>query len=164
MGEIAPKPKLSLLGYSKREINSYIADLVSKTDNEILEKNNEIKVLSDNLNELTEENRTLRARVKELELEKSYISNAIIKAEQEASKIMENATFEAERKKKELLKDLEIDEKKLSDLQNEFQARKEEILRFIFESGEKVKELTNSLLEEFEEKLNEAEEIIRKFN
>jgi|GEM_PF-731896 len=164
MGENAPKFKSSFFGYSKKDVNSYIVDLIAKTDKEIMAKENELKVINENLNQISEENRSLKARVRELEQEKHYISNAIIKAEQEAAKILENAAIEAEKKKQQLLSEIENEEKRLLALQEEFAKRKEELLKQLTQSADSVRNLSNSLMNEFEQLIQSAEERIKNIN
>ena len=99
--------KTRLFGYSKKGVTSYVDTLVTQYEKKLQEYSDETDKFKKENKTLMEENQELFARITELEREREYISRAVIAAEQQAQKIIEDANQAAEKMKNETYADLE---------------------------------------------------------
>lgn len=129
--------KTTLFGYGKKQVNKYINDV--KEDYE-----HELKKKKDRMLELDEENRVLKAKLKEYEARiasyeerEAFISKALVKAEEKAQAIIE------EGQKKAAAEMYKIEEEK-----NKWRVREKEIRRQLLEFEKEVYNLMESFYSE----------------
>lgn len=94
--------KRSLFGLSGKDIYKYLDEVSRRTAQELKNKDEALEELGEMKIKLEGENRALAERVKALEEERGYISSAIVRAENEAANILDNATQEAQIRKNQL--------------------------------------------------------------
>ena len=85
----------SLFGFKKEDVNTYIVSLSQKYAAQIEE-------LTHKNNELTKKNNELSKRVADLEHERAFISDTLLKAKRQGEAIIEDAEAEARRRQAEL--------------------------------------------------------------
>ncbi len=81
--------------YSEKSVRALVARLKEEYDGVV-------RAQKEAVSELKEENRTLRARLIELEGERGNVSSAMLRAEQEGERIRKESALEAEQERKEL--------------------------------------------------------------
>lgn len=90
------KLKKSLFGFKKRSVLSYI-DMVSKNvDDKLFMKDNEIKKLKKNIEDLKEQIKSLNGEIDSFKEEKNKLSQMYIHAEETSDKIIKEAEQKAE--------------------------------------------------------------------
>lgn len=81
--------------YSEKSVRALVARLKEEYDGVV-------RAQKEAVSELKEENRTLRARLIELEGERGNVSSAMLRAEAEGERIRKESALEAEQERKEL--------------------------------------------------------------
>ena len=134
--------KSGLFGFKKKSVNQYINDLAQNYANEISQKDEQIA-------QLTKENGNLKGRLDELEgrtrsmeSERDYIANAIIQAEQEAQRMMENAKKSVEERRKELEAEMTEDMRRSEEIKQHLASLRQDAIAVMREYEEKLGQLT----------------------
>jgi len=129
--------KTALLGYGKKQVDDYLANFKEDYEQELSRK-------KDRMLQLDEENRVLKAKLKEYEEklssykeQEAFISKALVKAEQKAQAIIE------EGQRRAMAEKYKIEEEK-----NKWKTREKEIRRQLMEFEKEVYELMETFYSE----------------
>ena len=143
------KFKRTLLGIKKKSVMSYINSVSKSLEDKLFKKDTEISSLKKEIEKLTENNEKLEKIIAGFEAEKEKISEAIMKADESAKKIVS----EAEEKSKEILINLEREKDKInSEFESRITAKKAELSSY--------KSEINYLREKVKLTLNKFDEIL----
>lgn len=96
----------SFFGYKKSDVLQYIESISERIKKDRAQKEEELGELKDKIEELNTEIAQMRKTIDAFELEKAHISTAIVKAEYQAQKIIEEAVCEANDRKNKLSEEL----------------------------------------------------------
>ena len=94
---------VGLLGYNKKDVYDFIDKLAKDFEEQIRKKDEELNNLKNQNKYLIGQTEELNNKIKLVESDRTYIADAIIKAEEKAKSIVEEAICEAEDKKMELM-------------------------------------------------------------
>ena len=115
-------------GFKKADVNTYIEKILREFDDKLKEKEDEIA-------QLRNQNKDIKARYDELlnnanqvAEDRVKISEVLIKAQEQAGLIVENARNEAIDEKRQLEQTIEKDKEKLVDIRQDIKALKNEIV------------------------------------
>ena len=118
------KLRKRLFGYRKKDVNAYIAELVSKYEKEISVKEEECIALKNQNKTLVEENAEIFAKLTELEGEREYVSKAVISAEVRAKEVKEDTEEEMATLKANKLAEIALANEELEKLRQQINALK----------------------------------------
>lgn len=90
----------SLFGFKKGDVNAYVLALGEEFEQQL-------QVLKEKNAQLAEQNRVLEKRVTELEAERAFISDALLKAKRQAEAIVTEAEKQAKQAREEAQRELE---------------------------------------------------------
>lgn len=113
-----------LFGYKKKDVYEYVEKLAKDLEEQLKIKDAELANLRNQNKFLLNQNDEMSNKLKLLETDRSAIANAIIKAEEQAKTIVEDAIKQAEVRKQELLVQTEMEANKLNEARNELKALK----------------------------------------
>ena len=154
------KFKRSLFGISKKPVMAYINSVSKSLEDKLFKKDTEISSLKKEVENLNQIKENLEKQIADFEEEKSKISEAFMKADESAKKIVEDANVkaaemikEAEEKSKKVLSDMEKEKERLNlEFDAQINAKKSEL------SGYKTE--INYLREKVKLTLNKFDEIL----
>jgi len=111
--------RTSLFGYKKKDVYDYIEKLARDLEERIRAKDNELNNLRNQNKYLISQNEELMSKLRVIEGDRSFIADAIIKAEEQAKFIIDQAVKEAERQREELIAKTAEEKERLSMVQDE---------------------------------------------
>jgi len=118
--------RTSLFGFGKSDVNSYIEKILREFDDKLKEKDGEISSLREQLKEVKANYEALGAKTERINDDRAKIADVLIKAQEKADKILEDARIEALEEKKKLEEVIEQEKEKLVDVKRELKLLKEE--------------------------------------
>lgn len=126
--------KSSMLGFNKKNVNNYILQLTNDMAERVSKKEETIKKLNQEISELKE-------KVSRFESERSVIADSIIKAKNEAKKIISEAIEQAEIQKTNILTDISKETEKLESVKTEIRDLKAAALNVVDNYRRQLEEL-----------------------
>lgn len=115
-------------GFKKADVNAYIEKILGEFDAKLKEKDEEIS-------QLKAQNKDIRARYEELlkkeeqiNEDRAKIAEVLIKAQEKADLMLENARQEAAEEKRRLEDAIEQDKERLVDIRQEIKVLKDEVV------------------------------------
>ena len=120
-----------LFGPSKKDVESYIASIKSSYEREILEQTKQLQEMKIENAKLNDKINTLLNEKKDLEASKQSISDVLIKAEEQAKQIIEDAKIEKEKEMQEVESLIEKQKEKLIDAKIELAMLKDKAREII---------------------------------
>ena len=129
-----------MFGYSKIEVEEYIRTLKAEYESRIQAEHSDSNRIA---NELTILKKKLERYEVEYVQKQEKVANALITAEDQAKKIVENARDEAMREKERIESLIEMEKEKLLDLKKEVIDLKEKTIRLL----DKYSQEMNNLLD-----------------
>jgi|LSQX01.2.fsa_nt_gb cell division initiation protein len=139
----------SFLGYKKQDVYEFIEKLAKDLEEQIKIKDNEILKLKTHNEELKNTLDELSDKFSGIENDRSRIADAIIKAEQKANSIVEEAIKEAEDKKIQLQGEVEVEAEKVEEVKKELRTLRETAINVISNFERQLFDIAGS--EEYEE-------------
>ncbi|WHH60727.1 DivIVA domain-containing protein [Petroclostridium sp. X23] len=130
----------SLFGYKKQDVYEFIEKLAKDLEEQIKSKDDELANLRTQNQEFKKQVEELSGKLNTIESGRTYIADAIIKAEEQAKSIIDHAVKEAENRKAEL--QMEIDE-----YRHALENVKQEIRGLRLEAINRIKKYENDLLD-----------------
>lgn len=118
--------RTSLFGFKKSDVNSYIERILREFDNRFKEKDNEISGLKNQLGEIKANYEQLVEKSSRIDSDRAKIADVLIKAQEKAEGMVENAKLEAVDEKKRLDQMIEYEKEKLVDIKHELKVLKAE--------------------------------------
>ncbi len=123
--------RTGLFGYKKQDVYDFIEKLARDLEEQIKEKDDELSTLRQENKELKSKLDQSIAKIDQIENDRSYIANAIIKAEEKAKAIMDDAVAEAELKKQELQIKIQRENDKLKQVKQELHELKDNAINAV---------------------------------
>jgi len=115
-------------GFRKADVNEYIEKILREFDDKLKEKDDEIAQLRSQGKDLKMRYDELLSNARQVAEDRAKISEVLIKAQEQAEAIMENARNEAIEEKRQLENSIEKDREKLVDIRQDIKALKSEIV------------------------------------
>jgi len=116
----------SLFGFKKSDVNYYIEKILKEFEDKIKEKDNEIAVLKNQNREIKAEYENLAKMAHQINEDRAKIADVLIKAQEQAEQILEEARKQALEEKRNLEQMIEQEREKLVDMKEELKALKQE--------------------------------------
>ena len=116
--------KTGLFGYKKQDVYDFIEKLAKDLEEQIKTKDDEVSRLRNENKELKERVEKLDTKLDKVESDRAYIANAIIKAEEKARVIIEEAVVEAEQKKEQIEIDISRENARLEKVKQDLRQLK----------------------------------------
>lgn len=129
-----------MFGYNKQEVDEYIRELKAEYESRLQAEKSESNRLS---NELTIVKKKLERYEIDYVERQEKVANALITAEDQSKKIIENARIEANEERERIEHLIEMEKEKLLDIKKEVIDLKERTIRIM----DKYSEEMNSLLD-----------------
>jgi putative nucleotidyltransferase with HDIG domain len=111
--------RTELMGFSKEDVNKYIEKTVEEYQNKIKERDDELATLRNQNKEFKSRLDEISKKEFEVDEIRSKISGVLIKAEEQAQKVVEDAKAAAIEEKKNIEEMIEKDKKSLSEIKKE---------------------------------------------
>ncbi len=118
----------SFMGFTKPDVNSYIERMLKEFDERLKQKDDEIAILKNQNREIRIKYEDLERRTNQLSDDRVKIADAIIKAQEKAENILEEARQQAIEEKKKLESAVEEEKEKLVDIKKELKQLKTEVV------------------------------------
>lgn len=130
----------SLLGFNKTDVNSYIEKILKEFNDKLKEKEDEISLLKNENNDLKSRYQEVSTKVIQIGEDRTKISDVLIRAQEKAELIIEEANQKAFEEKRKTDALLEIEREKIVDAKSKLRKLKKEASRTLksFESEIRV--------------------------
>lgn len=115
-------------GFKKADVNAYIEKILGEFDNKLKEKDDEIASLKNQNKDLKTKYEELSKRADQINEERAKIADVLIKAQEKAEIMLEDARLEALDEKKKLEEVIEQEKERLVDIRQEMKVLKSEIV------------------------------------
>ena len=120
--------RTSLFGFKKADVNSYIEKILGEFDIKLKEKDDEISQLKSQNKDIRMRYEDLLRKADQINEDRAKIAEVLIKAQEQADIMMENARQEALEEKRQLEDAIEKDKERLVDIRQEIKELKGEIV------------------------------------
>ena len=120
-----------LFGFSKKEVESYIASIKDEYEKELMEQTKQLQEMKMENNKLNEKINILLKEKNEVEASKANISDVLLKAEQQAKQILEDARKQSEKEREDIESLIEEQKEKLIDAKIELAMLKDKAKEII---------------------------------
>jgi hypothetical protein len=118
----------SLFGFKKLDVNTYIEKILREFDDKLKEKDDEISALKNQNRELKQKYEEIYKKSDQINEDRAKIANVLIKAQEQAQAMLEDARIEALDEKKKLEEIIEQEKEKLVDVRQELKTLKSEVV------------------------------------
>ncbi len=115
-------------GFNKSDVNAYIERMLREFDDKLKEKEEEIAVLKNESREYRLKYEELANKLDQINEDRARIAEVLIKAQEQAGAMLENARYEALEEKKKLEDVIEQEKEKLVDIRQELKSLKGEVV------------------------------------
>lgn len=115
-------------GFKKADVNSYIEKILGEFDIKLKEKDDEISQLKSQNKDIRMRYEDLLRKADQINEDRAKIAEVLIKAQEQADIMMENARQEALEEKRQLEDAIEKDKERLVDIRQEIKELKGEIV------------------------------------
>lgn len=129
-------------GFKKADVNAYIEKMLGEFDDKLKEKDDEIANLKLQSKDVRAKYEELQKKADQINEDRSKISQVLIKAQEQADLMLENARAEALREKRQLEETIEQDREKLVDIRQEIKTLKGEIVNMLKKYETQLGEVT----------------------
>lgn len=118
-------------GFKKADVNSYIEKILREFDDKLKEKDDEIANLKLQSKDVRAKYEELQKKSDQINEDRAKIAEVLIKAQEKADLMLENARLEALEEKRQLEATIEQDREKLVDIRQEVKTLKGEIVNML---------------------------------
>ena len=115
-------------GFKKYDVNIYIEKILREFEDKFKEKDDEITVLKNQNRDFKAKYEELLKRTDEINANRSKIAEVLIKAQEKAQVMLEDARHEALEERKQLERIIEQEKEKLTDIRKEMHTLKQGIV------------------------------------
>lgn len=129
-------------GFKKADVNAYIEKMLGEFDDKLKEKDDEIANLKLQSKDVRAKYEELQKKADQINEDRSKISQVLIKAQEQADLMLENARAEALKEKRQLEETIEQDREKLVDIRQEIKTLKGEIVNMLKKYETQLGEVT----------------------
>lgn len=131
-------------GFKKSDVNSYIEKILMEFDEKLKQKDNEIAALKNQSKEFRTKYEELYRKAEQINEDRAKIADVLIKAQEKAQLMIEDARQEALEEKKKLEEMIEQEKSKLVDVRQEIKVLKNDVVntlkKYDIQLGSIVKE------------------------
>lgn len=120
--------RTSFFGFKKSDVNLYIEKILTEFDGKLKDKDNEINALKNQGKEVKAKLEELMQKSDQLNEDRTKIAEVLIKAQEKADMIVEDARIQAVEEKNKLEGMVELEKEKLVDMKAELKALKSEVI------------------------------------
>lgn len=136
--------RTSLLGFNKSDVNLYIERILKEFDDKIRQKDEEITILKTQNKDLKSKYEELSQKANQVNDDRTRIAEVLIKAQEQAAAIVEEAINQSNLEKKRIEGLIEEEKEKLVDIKSEIKVLKAEFVstlkKYENQLGDMVKE------------------------
>ena len=118
----------SLFGFNKVDVNAYIEKLLREFDDKLKEKDDEIAALKNQNREFKQKYEDLFKKTEQINEDRQKIATVLIRAQEQAQSMLEDAKQEALEERKKLEETIECEKEKLVDIRQELKTLKSEVV------------------------------------
>ncbi|NLU52085.1 MAG: hypothetical protein GXX10_04370 [Clostridiaceae bacterium] len=118
-------------GFSKADVNAYIEKMVHEFDQRLKEKDDEISNLKLQIREMKTRYESIAQESENLAKDKERIAGALIKAQEKADAIIQEARARAEEEKIKLDQELERERERIIDIKRDVKAIKMQVVEML---------------------------------
>lgn len=119
----------SMFGFAKSDVNSYIEKMLREFDEKLKNKDDEIGALKNQLKEVRFKYDELKRNAEQINEDRSKIASILLKAQEKAEEMLEEAKKQALDEKKKLEHLVEEEREKLVDVKGELKTLKSEVVK-----------------------------------
>ncbi|OGO80155.1 MAG: hypothetical protein A2Y21_09525 [Clostridiales bacterium GWC2_40_7] len=116
--------RTSLFGFNKVDVNTYIEKLLREFDDKLKEKDDEIAALKNQNREFKQKYEDFLKKADQLNEDREKIASVLIRAQEQAQVMLQEARIEADEEKKKLEETIESEKEKLVDIRQELKTLK----------------------------------------
>jgi septal ring factor EnvC (AmiA/AmiB activator) len=139
--------RTSTIGFNKSDVNSYIEKMLREFEDKIKEKDNEIAELKAQIIEISRKYEEVAQSVNQVKDDRDKIADVLIKAQQQAETIIQEARNQFTEEKKRLEALNEMEREKIVDMKEKVKYLRNEAVRVL----KTFEEDLSTLVEETEE-------------
>ena len=121
----------SLFGFKKSDVNSYIEKILREFDDKLKDKENEIAELKNQCREFRIKYEDIARKTERASEDRAKIADVLIKAQEKAEAIIEEAKNQSVEERKKLSALTEKEREKLVDIKQEIKSLKQDITRVL---------------------------------
>ncbi|HEX2946363.1 MAG TPA: hypothetical protein VHT96_10455 [Clostridia bacterium] len=118
-------------GFKKADVNTYIEKILREFDDKLKEKDDEIAGLKLQSKDVKAKYEELLKKSDQINEDRAKIAEVLIKAQEKAEMMLENARLEALEEKRQLEETIEQDREKLVDIRQEVKTLKGEVVNML---------------------------------
>ncbi len=118
--------RTSLFGFKKKDVNIYIERMIIEYNNRLKEKNEEISGFKKQIEDINKTYEELACKAEQINEDRTKIADVLLKAQEKAELMIEDAKREALEEKKKLENKIEVEKEKLVDIKHELKIIKDE--------------------------------------
>lgn len=118
-------------GFKKADVNAYIEKILREFDDKLKEKDDEIAGLKQQGKDTRAKYEEMLKKSDQINEDRAKIAEVLIKAQEKADLMLENARLEALEEKRQLEATIEQDKEKLVDIRQEVKSLKGEIVNML---------------------------------
>lgn len=133
----------SFFGFTKADVNSYIEKMLKEFDDRLKQKDDEIANLKNQSREYRIKCEDFERKTTQVSDDRVRIADAIIKAQEKAEAIMEEARQQAIDEKKKLESEIEQEKEKLVDVKKDLKSLKSEVVNMLKKFDTQISEVVD---------------------
>ena len=133
--------RTSLFGFKKSDVNSYIEKILKEFDEKLKEKDDEVSSLKNQTREAKAKYEELLRKADQINEDRARIADVLIKAQEKAQHMIEDAKNQAIEEKKKLDEMIEAEKEKLVDIKEEIKVLKAELINTLKKYDAQLSEL-----------------------
>jgi cell division septum initiation protein DivIVA len=118
----------SMFGFKKSDVNSYIEKILREFEEKLKEKDDEISALKNQSRDIRQKYEELARKADQINEDRAKIADVLIKAQEKAELMLEDARAQAVEEKKRLEEMIESEREKLVDIKAELKTLKSEVI------------------------------------
>lgn len=118
----------SMFGFKKSDVNSYIEKILREFEEKLKEKDDEISALKNQSRDIRQKYEELAKKADQINEDRAKIADVLIKAQEKAELMLEDARAQAMEEKKRLEEMIESEREKLVDIKAELKTLKSEVI------------------------------------
>ena len=130
-----------LFGFNKKDVDTYVAGIKNDYERELKEQSKRIQEMKNENNRLNERINELLNEKKQVEASKANISDVLLKAEEQAKQIIEDAKKQAEKERQDVEVLIEEQKEKLIDAKIELAMLKDKAKEIIVKFSDDLTKL-----------------------
>ena len=130
-----------LFGLNKKEVDAYIANIKDDYEKEIMDQTKQLQEMKVENAKLNDKLNTLLNEKKQMEASKANISDVLLKAEEQAKQIIEDARKQAEKERQDVEVLIEEEKEKLIDAKIELAMLKDKAKEIITKFSDDLSKL-----------------------